>query len=108
MLEQGVLAFAPASPEVLRLADHMSKKHEFFSDVFHGVFPTEAEGTDFALNGGQRMWALVVFTKGPSSDGCGGRPRSPRFPLLACPFCVRPTFCAQALSCLMNRTFSVR
>jgi hypothetical protein len=65
------LAFAPDTPDVLRLASHMAETHEFFPDAFHGVFPTEADGTNFALNGGQRVWALIVFSKGPNSEGCG-------------------------------------
>ena len=34
-----------------------------------GVFETEAEAEDFALNGNERLWALVVFKEGPSVAG---------------------------------------
>ena len=34
----GMLAFAPATPEVLQLAAHLDKTHEFFRQSFHGVF----------------------------------------------------------------------
>lgn len=34
----GKLAFAPATPEVLKLAAHLHSSHELFADVFHGVF----------------------------------------------------------------------
>ena len=34
-----------------------------------GVFETEAEAEDFALNGDERLWALVVFKEGPSAAG---------------------------------------
>lgn len=34
----GKLAFAPATPEVLKLAAHLRSSHELFADVFHGVF----------------------------------------------------------------------
>ena len=34
----GKLAFAPATPEVLRLAKHLDQTHEFFGESFYGVF----------------------------------------------------------------------
>ena len=34
----GLLAFAPATPEVLQLAAHLDETHEFFRQSFHGVF----------------------------------------------------------------------
>ncbi len=34
-----------------------------------GIFETEAEAEDFALNGDERLWALVVFKEGPSASG---------------------------------------
>ena len=37
----GKLAFAPATPEVLKLAAHLGKTHEFFDESFHGVFRYE-------------------------------------------------------------------
>ncbi len=38
LVDMGKLAFAPASPEVLKLAAHLDKTHEFFGQSFHGVF----------------------------------------------------------------------
>ena len=37
----GKLAFAPATPEVLRLARHLDTTHELFGEAFHGVFRWE-------------------------------------------------------------------
>ena len=37
-MDMGKLAFAPATPEVLKLAAHLGKTHEFFDESFHGVF----------------------------------------------------------------------
>lgn len=37
-MDMGKLAFAPATPEVLKLAAHLDKTHEFFGESFHGVF----------------------------------------------------------------------
>ncbi|KAK9829531.1 hypothetical protein WJX72_006343 [[Myrmecia] bisecta] len=67
LLDLGQLAFAPATPDVLRFAAHMERTHEMFSKVFRGVFATEAEAEDYVLNGGQRVWALVVFNEGPNA-----------------------------------------
>ena len=38
LVDMGLLAFAPATPEVLQLAAHLDKTHEFFRQSFHGVF----------------------------------------------------------------------
>ena len=38
LVDMGKLAFAPATPEVLKLAAHLGKTHEFFDESFHGVF----------------------------------------------------------------------
>ena len=38
LVDMGLLAFAPATPEVLQLAAHLDKSHEFFRQSFHGVF----------------------------------------------------------------------
>lgn len=38
LVDMGKLAFAPATPEVLRLAAHMDASHELFGEAFHGVF----------------------------------------------------------------------
>lgn len=38
LVDMGKLAFAPATPEVLKLAAHLRSSHELFADVFHGVF----------------------------------------------------------------------
>lgn len=38
LIDMGKLAFAPATPEVLELAAHLDKTHEFFGESFHGVF----------------------------------------------------------------------
>ena len=38
LVDMGKLAFAPATPEVLQLAAHLDKTHEFFGQSFHGVF----------------------------------------------------------------------
>ena len=37
----GKLAFAPATPEVLRLARHLDTTHKLFGEAFHGVFRWE-------------------------------------------------------------------
>ena len=38
LVDMGLLAFAPATPEVLQLAAHLDKTYEFFRQSFHGVF----------------------------------------------------------------------
>ena len=38
LVDMGLLAFAPATPEVLQLAAHLDKTHAFFRQSFHGVF----------------------------------------------------------------------
>lgn len=38
LVDMGNIAFAPATPEVLKLALHLRRSHELFGDVFHGVF----------------------------------------------------------------------
>jgi hypothetical protein len=38
LVDMGKLAFAPATPEVLRLAGHLDSSHELFGEVFRGVF----------------------------------------------------------------------
>ena len=38
----GKLAFAPATPEVLRLVHHLDTTHALFGDAFHGVFRWES------------------------------------------------------------------
>ena len=43
LLDLGQIAFAPATPQVLRFAAHMEASHEFFSEYFHGVFATEVQ-----------------------------------------------------------------
>lgn len=45
LLDLGQIAFAPATPEVLRFAEYMAGNYEFFSEVFHGVFATEVRPT---------------------------------------------------------------
>mmetsp|Transcript_7891 Transcript_7891/g.23248 ORF Transcript_7891/g.23248 Transcript_7891/m.23248 type:complete len:2373 (+) Transcript_7891:472-7590(+) len=65
LLDTGKIAFAPATPEVLRFVDHMAKTTEYFSEYFHGVFRTEAEAESFALESTERLWALVTFKDGP-------------------------------------------
>lgn len=38
LVDMGKLAFAPATPEVLKLAAHLDRTHEFFGKSFYGVF----------------------------------------------------------------------
>ena len=42
LVDMGKLAFAPATPEVLRLAHHLEATHELFGEFFHGVFRSVA------------------------------------------------------------------
>lgn len=67
MVDMGKLAFAPATPEVLRLAKHLDKKHEFFGESFYGVF---------RCNSYHRSIALILYA---CSALC----------LCACPWCLR-------------------
>lgn len=62
----GGLAFTPATPEVLRFAQHMSRTHAFFDDVFIGVYDNPVRCTAEGLGGPQlhhgrpELWALVT------------------------------------------------
>ncbi|CAL8463070.1 g2604 [Coccomyxa elongata] len=69
LVDMGKLAFAPATPEVLKLAAHLRSSHELFADVFHGVFRTESDAEDYISSETERLWALVVFNSGPSAAG---------------------------------------
>jgi hypothetical protein len=74
LVDMGKLAFAPATPEVLRLAHHLDASHELFHEAFHGVFRSEADAEAFiAANTSSALWALVVFDRGPSAAGAGER-----------------------------------
>jgi hypothetical protein len=44
LLDLGGLAFAPATPEVNAFVAHMSASHEFFDDLFIGVYESEVRG----------------------------------------------------------------
>ena len=58
----GGLAFTPSTPEVLRFAAYMSSSHQFFDDVFLGVYNDEVR------------WGVVANGVGwGTGEGVGGR-----------------------------------
>ncbi len=62
LLDLGQIAFAPATPEVLRFAEYMAGNYEFFSEVFHGVFATEVRPTaQSGLPSAPNPWGLPLI-----------------------------------------------
>ncbi|KAK9808229.1 hypothetical protein WJX73_000749 [Symbiochloris irregularis] len=68
LLEKGQIAFAPNTPDVLRLAEHLSTTHELFASRFYGVLETEEAGEELSLVADPPLWALVVFDSGPNAS----------------------------------------
>lgn len=44
---------------------------DLFNKHFYGVFETEAEAEAYAQTASPRLWALVIFHKGPNALGSG-------------------------------------
>lgn len=48
---------------------------DLFSKYFYGVFNTTAQAEVYAQQADPRLWALVIFDKGPNAGGSGKHPQ---------------------------------
>eukprot|EP00667_Euglena_gracilis_P005341 EG_transcript_5377 len=64
VIQRRKLAFAPDTPEVRAMVAHLNATTFFFGETFYGIFPTEADGVEWARTEGQdKLWALIVFNQ---------------------------------------------
>eukprot|EP00736_Rhodelphis_marinus_P014162 Rmarinus@m.10137 len=62
MFDLGDLAFAPDTPEVAALVDHLNSTTVYFREKYVGTFLTEDDAINYAVgDGADTLWALVVM-----------------------------------------------